>query len=407
MHYIPHHAVIRPESKSTPVRIVFNSYSVYQGHNINDFWLKGPDLLNSLFGVILRFREREVAVMGDISKMYHRVLIPERDQHVHCFLWRNFNTQRMLDVYVKTVFTFGDKPAPAMAQIALIKKEEKRDEYPEAAETLTKNSYMDDIFDSVDIVRQAKKLTHDIEKVLESRGFAVIGWTSNKAFTETQNLKRGFKPPPPPQETREERVLGLVRNCNTDEFRFKVKLEFLSPTNPSVHLQPKITKRRILSQVARIYDPIGFAASFIIRATFGMQELWQLSLKWDDELPCNVQQKWIQLFTEMKEVDGIGFKRCMVPPETDELPSLCVFADASQEAFGACAYIRQKTEENTYEVTFVAAKSRVAPLKQLTIPRLELQAAVLASRLAKSILDESRIQFESVKFLTDSIITLA
>ncbi|XP_068742081.1 uncharacterized protein [Montipora capricornis] len=138
-----------------------------------------------------------------------------------------------------------------------------------------------------------------------------------------------------------------------------------------------------------------------------MQELWKLGLNWDDELPCNVQEKWIQLFTEMKELDGIGFKRCLVPPEADELPSLCVFADASQEAFGACAYIRQKTKENTYEVTFVAAKSRVAPLKQLTIPRLELQAAVLASRLAKSILDESRIQFESVKFLTDSTITLA
>ena len=92
-----------------------------------------------------------------------------------------------------------------------------------------------------------------------------------------------------------------------------------------------------------------------------MQELWKLGLNWDDELPCNVQEKWIQLFTEMKELDGIGFKRCLVPPEADELPSLCVFADASQEAFGACAYIRQKTEENTYEGTFVAAKSRVAP----------------------------------------------
>ena len=86
VHYIPHHAVIRPEKKSTPVRIVFNSSSVYQGHTLNDYWLKGPDLLNSLFGVILRFRERPVAVIGDISKMYHRVLIPERDQHVHRFL---------------------------------------------------------------------------------------------------------------------------------------------------------------------------------------------------------------------------------------------------------------------------------------------------------------------------------
>ena len=268
---------------------VLNSSSVYQGHALNDFWLKGPDLLNGLFGVILRFREREVAVIGDISKMYHRVLIPERDQHVHRFLWRNFNTQREPDVFVKTVLTFGDKPAPAMAQTALRKTaEEKRDEYPEAAETLIKNSYMDDICDSVDTVKQAKKLTQDIDKVLESGGFAVKGWTSNKAFTETQNLEIGFKTP---QAEREGRVLGLVWNCNTDEFRFKVKLEFLSPTDPSVHLKPKITKRRILSQVARIYDPIGFAASFIIRAKIGMQELWKLGLNWDDELPCNVQEK--------------------------------------------------------------------------------------------------------------------
>ena len=78
VHYKTHHAVIRPESKSTPVRSVFNCSSVYQRHALNDFWLKGPDLLNSLFGVIIRFRERDVAVMGDISKMYHHVLIPAR-----------------------------------------------------------------------------------------------------------------------------------------------------------------------------------------------------------------------------------------------------------------------------------------------------------------------------------------
>jgi hypothetical protein len=69
---------------------------VYQGPSLNDYWLKGPDLLNSLFGVILRFRENEVAVSGDISKMYHQVLIPQEDQHVHRFLWRNLDTTRYL-----------------------------------------------------------------------------------------------------------------------------------------------------------------------------------------------------------------------------------------------------------------------------------------------------------------------
>ena len=84
-----HHEVLRPEKKSTPIQIVFNSSANFQGLCLNDYWMKGPDLLNSLFGVILRFRENAVAISGDISKMYHRILIPERDQHVHHLLWRN------------------------------------------------------------------------------------------------------------------------------------------------------------------------------------------------------------------------------------------------------------------------------------------------------------------------------
>ena len=147
VHYISHHEIVRPGNRSTPIRIVFNSSSSYQGHVLNDYWMKGPDLLNDLFGVILRFRERECALMGDLSKMYHRVLIQEvPDQHVQRYLWRNMETERPIDGYVKTVLTFGDKPAPAMAQIALRKTAEEGEElYPEAAKVLKEDVYMDDI----------------------------------------------------------------------------------------------------------------------------------------------------------------------------------------------------------------------------------------------------------------------
>jgi len=77
-----------------------------------------------------------------------------------------------------------------------------------------------------------------------------------------------------------------------------------------------MTKRTLLSRVARFYDPIGFAAAFAIRAKISMQELWQFGLDWDDELPYDVQEKWIQLFKGMQELDKIGFKRCLVPSET-------------------------------------------------------------------------------------------
>jgi hypothetical protein len=184
VHYISHHAIIRPEKKSTPLRIVYNSSSSYQGHRLNDYWLKGPDLLNNLFGVILRFRENPVAIHGDISKMYHRVLIPQVDQHVHRFVWRNMEVERDPDIYVKTVLTFGDKPAPAMAQIALRKTaEENQDLYPEGASFLKKNSYMDDIRDSVTTVQEASKLTKDLDHVLESGGFNLKGGYQTKIWT--------------------------------------------------------------------------------------------------------------------------------------------------------------------------------------------------------------------------------
>jgi hypothetical protein len=86
---------------------------------------------------------------------------------------------------------------------------------------------------------------------------------------------------------------------------------------------------------------------------------------------------------------------------------LCIFSDASRKAFGACAYVRWCVANGKYESRFIAAKSRVAPLKELTIPRLELQAAVLASRLGKTIQEESRLQFEKIIYFTDSRIVLA
>ena len=122
--------------------------------------------------------------------MYHRVLIPERDQHVHRYVWRNFETSRDPDVYVKTVLTFGDKPAPAMAQITLQKTAKKsQSSHPEAAKAIMDNSYMDDICDSVDTVEDARRQTNDIDAVLEKGSFKVKGWTSNKVLEERSNSK--------------------------------------------------------------------------------------------------------------------------------------------------------------------------------------------------------------------------
>ena len=100
VHYIAHHAVVHPKKKSTLIRIMFNSSASFKGHILNDYWYKGPDLLNNIFVVVLQFRENAVAICGDITKMYHMVAIPAVDQHVHRFLWRNFETECELHAYV-------------------------------------------------------------------------------------------------------------------------------------------------------------------------------------------------------------------------------------------------------------------------------------------------------------------
>ena len=120
-----------------------------------------------------------------------------------------------------------------------------------------------------------------------------------------------------------------------------------------------------------------------------------------------IQDKWKTLFQEMLSLNGISFNRCLTPPDAVGLPVLCVFSDASEDAFGACAYARWQLSNGKYDVRFIAAKSRVAPLKRLTIPRLELQGAVLASRLSKTIVEQCHFQFEKTVLFLDSKIVLA
>ena len=336
--------------------------------------MKGPDLLNHLFGVVLRFRENQVAFIGDISKMYHRIRIPEMDQHVRRFLWRNLQTHHDPDVYVKTVLTFGDKPAPAMAQIALRKTaEEAKKAYPTAAQVIQDNTYMDDICDSVPTMEEARDLTRDIDSALETGGFRVKGWVSNKV-EKSEASKEEQKAATFLQGGSVEKVLGVLRDSSTDTFSFEVAFDLHHCQEPI-----QLSKRKVLSQIARMYDPIGFASAFMIRAKIALQALWKRGISWDEELPPELSERWKRLFHEMVQLNGVRFDRCLTPPNAIGQPVLCVFSYASEDAFGACAYVRWQLSTGGFNAQFIAAKSRVAPLKKLTIPRLELQGAVLAS----------------------------
>ena len=162
IHYISHHEVLKLQIDAS--KIVFNSSARYMGHALNDYWAKGPHLLNDLLGILIRFRENKIALIGDIKKMYHTVKTKTIDQHTHRFLWRDMNIKRPPDTYVIQRDSFGDKPSGTIATVALRKTAEMgQHKYPKAAKVIEENTYMDDVIESVADKEQAKNLTKDIE----------------------------------------------------------------------------------------------------------------------------------------------------------------------------------------------------------------------------------------------------
>ncbi|KAK3896107.1 hypothetical protein Pcinc_000205 [Petrolisthes cinctipes] len=416
VHYIPHHEVLRPESKSTPIRIVFNSSASYMGHVLNDYYAKGPDVLNDLFGILLRFREKPVAIVGDISKMYNSVLISELDQMTHRFLWRNMNPDKNPDHYCLQTVTFGDRPSGIIAMTALHKTAEMLEsEYPEAAAMLIHDSYVDDVIHSCDTVSEALRKLTDTGEILKVGGFQIKQWVISGDHDKVYDKKL--------VDTEMEKVLGMRWEPKKDQFIFKVSINF-SKKYKKVHTEPNLTvddiikkapnsltKRMILSQVASLYDPLGLATPFTMRCKLLLTQLITLKnendgveLGWDDPIPYQMYNQWIYLFTEMYELEKVKFKRCVRPDTAVGNPILVMYSDASNAAYATCAYVRFKLQSCTYSSQLLAAKSRVAPVRQITIPRLELCAAALSARMRKVIEKESRFEFEEVLHLTDSMI---
>ena len=416
VHYISHHEVLKEDSSSTPCRIVFNSSAKFNGVSLNDFWAKGPDVMNNMLGILLRFREGCVALAGDIKKMYHSVHLSELDQHTHRFLWRELDEQRAPETYAMTRVCFGDKPAGAIATVALrLTALENKEKSPRAVDMIVHNTYVDDMLDSFNETSSTIETVISAEEILKTGGFEVKKWTSNIALDEVSSVSS--QSTALLIENDISKVLGMSWNPQLDRFIFKVSLNF-APKRRKVKLGPDltrsqlqdlplkaITKRSVLSQICGIYDPLGLLTPFTVRAKIMMQNLWKNDMKglsWDDTLPESVAIEWIHFFQEMFDVEKLSFKRCFRPKEAVGKPMLIIFSDASKSAYGTCAYIRWERVEDKACASLMAAKGKVAPIKIITLPRLELCGAILAKRLYVFIKKECRFEFSKIVFVVDS-----
>jgi len=393
--FLPHFAVVKEDRETTKIRIVFDAAAKDEGKCLNDAILPGPKLQQELTNVLLRFRRAPVALSGDISEMFLQVGLSENDRRYHRFLWRNFDISREPDVYEFQRLVFGNTASPFCSQYVIQQHAELHaTDYPEAANSVRNSMYVDDVLDSCESADEAKVLRNQLSELLLRAGFRLRKWASNdlsviEDISEDErlpslNIQSG-------QMTCKVKTLGVLWKADSDVFTFNVQA-------PNTDKVP--TKRDVLSAISTLFDPLQLLSPFTVRAKMLLQDIWAAGIAWDDPLPENLLVKWKDWAGELSELSTFEIPRCLRQPKPTEI-QLHMFCDASKEAYGAAAYLVCLYEDLMPTSCLIASKSRVAPLKVMTIPRLELMGAVISTRLANCIMKS--LYADKVIFWTDSM----
>nr|CAI5838888.1 unnamed protein product [Callosobruchus analis] len=398
-YYLPHHAVIKSSSITTKCRVVFDaSAKTSTGISLNDTQLVGPKLQDDLFDILVRFRKHKLVMTGDVSKMYRRIWIAEDQRHYQKILWR-FEATDCIKCYKLKTVTYGTASAPYLAVRCLIEAANKYEKsFPDACNIIKRDFYIDDLLTGAESAADLLKIQSQVSDILRSVGFPLRKWLCNdkkvlanfKTYGETEAsiLEIG--------EDEQNKTLGVFWNSCNDLIQYRVDFEILSNC--------RITKRGVLSTICQIFDPLGLVSCIIIVAKLMIQQMWIRKLEWDDELPNDLRDNWIRFREDLKCITELSIPRRAVLSEYIRI-EIHGFSDASEKAYAACVYIRFSTRVPVSNL--ICAKSRVAPVKQVSLPRLELCGAVLVANLISKTIKVIEIKFDQGYLWTDSTITLA
>nr|XP_044248535.1 LOW QUALITY PROTEIN: uncharacterized protein LOC123002433 [Drosophila takahashii] len=397
-YYLPHHAVLKPESTTTKLRVVFNASSPSDnGVSLNDILHAGPVLQSDLTIQILKWRYFRFVYSADIEKMYRQIWVDPKQTAFQRILFRN-REGYIRDFELKTV-TFGVNCAPFLA-IRVLQQlaTDVQLTHPRASKVIRGCMYVDDVLSGADSAEEAHLTIRELQSALDSAGFPLRKWTSNHkevlAHIETNHLLNAEFLEIDTESTA--KTLGVRWKATSDEF-------FFAP--PDLSNEATLTKRHVLSQIAKLFDPAGWLAPFVVCAKIFMQEIWLHDLGWDDELPIELCQKWRDFLQSYSVLDQVR-----IPRWVSFRPEFRVehhgFCDASQKAYGAAIYVRVEIGHTTL-VRLLTAKTRVAPVKAVSLPRLELCGALLLSEMAESILPHMPVLSSKLHCWTDSTIVLA
>jgi len=406
--YLPHREVIR-QDHSTKLRIVFDASShVPNFPSLNDCLYSGPNLNADMFDILLKFRFNAIAFTADIKQAFLLIVIKEQDRDVTRFLFTEDPTDDSLPpiIYRFTRVLFGFNSSPFLLA-ATIKYHLKKylNKYPKTVKFLNENIYVDDMIGSVPSVEEALDATLESIHIFEEASMHLHKWRTNSSTLRRLWEEKGITSVENSEifggENLPYKVLGIAWNSFDDVLYFDVEslLSFLS--------KKVFTKRFILQAISRVYDPLGILSPFTIRAKCLMQKIWCLGIDWDETLPEDICASWKSWCDEVPQLAELSIPRYYFagfPNEIFENLELHSFSDASQNAYGTVIYLRGTTSGGLIQTVFVASKSRVAPLKTLTLPRLELMGALLSAKLCSNVLNAFKLKLNCY-FWTDSKIT--
>ena len=401
VYYLPHHPVHNPK-KPEKCRLVFDCAARYGGSSLNDHVHQGPDLANSLIGVLLRFRQGDTGFMADIEGMFHQVLVTRDDRDVLRFLWCDEESPDPKTYRMKS-HLFGGIWSPSCANFALKKVgEEFSSEYgEEIAEILTHNFYVDDCLYSSDYPEATVTAATQVKELLARRGFNLTKYVSpsrevmrripEKDWGKSlQNLDLDSETLPT------EKALGMLWNLDTDGLGFDIQKK-----------ETPETKRGVLSSLSAVYDPLGYISPVILPARRIFQQMCREEKGWDEPMNPATLEKWAQWKDSLALLNDFSLPRCIKQSAARiKEAEIHHFSDASEKAYGAVSYLRMILDDDTISTGIIMAKSRLAPIKGSTIPRLELAGALEAVRLDKILRRELTIELKPSKFWTDSQIVL-
>lgn len=402
--YIPHHGVYNPK-KPGKIRVVFDCSAQFKDESLNKHLLQGPDLTNKLVGVLCRFRKERVAVLCDIEQMFFQFRVSPDNRDLLRFLWwetEDFDSEPI--VFRMCVHLFGATSSPGCANFGLkqIATDFEEEFGADVANFVKRDFYVDDGITS----RPSE--TEAMDLIVQSRNMlAKGGLRLHKFLSSSKDLLQQIPPDDRAKGFEQvdlfadslpiERALGAQWSIESDSFQFRIILS-----------DKPFTRRGILSTVNSVYDPLGFICPVILTGKQILQSLCADQVDWDSPIPDYLRARWEIWRNDLFNLSLVEIDRCFKPKDFGNVVTteLHHFSDASQSGYGQCSYLRLVDENRRVHCSLVMGKSRVVPLKPVTIPRLELTAALVSVKIGLLVQEELELNGVQSWYWTDSKVVL-